>query len=322
MSRDQTRRGFLAKVAALAGGTVALTNARSGWAAERLEEMLVATNPLGLPIGAQIYPHRALFTQDPVRGFRTLADIGIERVEILSPFGYSDAHWITRYDGAQLRQILDDLGLKAESSHFTMSEFRKGVDASIAWAKEMGLKQMVIPSLAPGQITSPTMGDVRALIDEYSGYAEKMAAAGLLGVIHNERFEIAQVDGRRTYDMMIESTDPRHVKFQFQCSTAASGYDPVDYLTRYPGRFQSLHLQDLASLHPAPAPAGAPPAQGQRPPASAGGTNGNQRPIGKGVLDWRRIFTAAKIGGVQNYFIEMNLELTRESVPYLKALRA
>ena len=33
-----------------------------------------------------------------------------------------------------------------------------------------------------------------------------------------------------------------------------------------------------------------------------------------------KTFRAAKIGGVQNYFIEMNEPLMRESVPYLKAL--
>jgi hypothetical protein len=33
-----------------------------------------------------------------------------------------------------------------------------------------------------------------------------------------------------------------------------------------------------------------------------------------------KTFRAAKTGGVQNYFIEMNEPLMRESVPYLKAL--
>ena len=33
-----------------------------------------------------------------------------------------------------------------------------------------------------------------------------------------------------------------------------------------------------------------------------------------------KTFRAAKTGGVQNYFIEMNEQLMRESVPYLKAL--
>jgi hypothetical protein len=53
--------------------------------------------------------------------------------------------------------MLADLGLKAESSHFTMAELRKDADASIAWAKEIGLTQMVIPSLSPGQGGAPTL---------------------------------------------------------------------------------------------------------------------------------------------------------------------
>jgi hypothetical protein len=33
-----------------------------------------------------------------------------------------------------------------------------------------------------------------------------------------------------------------------------------------------------------------------------------------------KTFRAARTGGVQNYFIEMNEQLMRDSVPYLKAL--
>ncbi len=43
--------------------------------------------------------------------------------------------------------------------------------------------------------------------------------------------------------------------------------------------------------------------------------------LGKGSIDWVKTFTAAKVGGVKNYFVEQNLELTRESVAFLKALR-
>ena len=43
--------------------------------------------------------------------------------------------------------------------------------------------------------------------------------------------------------------------------------------------------------------------------------------IGQGTLDWKKIFTAAKTGGIKNYFVEMDLELMRESVPYLRSLQ-
>ncbi len=42
---------------------------------------------------------------------------------------------------------------------------------------------------------------------------------------------------------------------------------------------------------------------------------------GQGTLDWKKIFTAAKTGGIKNYFVEMNLELMKASVPYLRNLK-
>jgi len=43
-------------------------------------------------------------------------------------------------------------------------------------------------------------------------------------------------------------------------------------------------------------------------------------PVGQGTLDWKKIFTAARTGGVKNYFVEMDLDLMKASVPYLRNL--
>ena len=42
--------------------------------------------------------------------------------------------------------------------------------------------------------------------------------------------------------------------------------------------------------------------------------------MGQDDLDWKNIFTAAKTGGVKNYFVEMDLEKMKASVPYLRNL--
>jgi hypothetical protein len=44
-------------------------------------------------------------------------------------------------------------------------------------------------------------------------------------------------------------------------------------------------------------------------------------PVGQDTLDWKKIFTAARTGGVENYFVEMNLDLMKASVPYLRSLK-
>jgi sugar phosphate isomerase/epimerase len=127
--------------------------------------------------------------------------------------------------------------------------------------------------------------------------AEASHAAGLQQGLHNEGFELSTVDGKRTYDVLFELLDPKLVKFQFQVSTISQGFDAAEYFTKYPGRFISMHAQGWSA------------------------TEKKIVPIGQGTLDWKRIFTAAKTGGIKNYFVEMNLDYMRESVPYLKKLQ-
>src|SRR5262245_3270332 len=99
-----SRRGFI-KLAAANG-------AAAGWVAARVPTL--RANPLSLPIGSQTYPHRAMIKDGKVAELATmLADIGVQRVEMCSPLGYADFASLT--DGRQVKKILADHGLKAES---------------------------------------------------------------------------------------------------------------------------------------------------------------------------------------------------------------
>ena len=57
-------------------------------------------------------------------------------------------------------------------------------------------------------------------------------------------------------------------------------------------------------------------------PGGPGLARGVQVPIGKGSIDWVKTFATAKAGGVKNYFVEQTMELTRESIAALKAMKA
>jgi sugar phosphate isomerase/epimerase len=106
----------------------------------------------------------------------------------------------------------------------------------------------------------------------------------------------------------MELLDPKLVKFQFQMSTISQGFVAAEYFTKYPGRFFSMHVQDV-DLNATP------------PPGGRGEGRGVQVAVGKGSVDWVKTFTAAKTGGVKNYFVEQNMELTKASVAYLKSLK-
>ena len=293
-----SRREFLEKTATDA--------AVAGFLAAAVAEL--RANPLGLPIGSQTYPHRQMIKDGNFAGLaKMLADIGVQRVEMCSPLGYSD--FASLSDGKQVKKTLADHDLKCESCHFSMRELRERQSESIAWAKDVGITQMITASLGAGN--TPTMDDVKKAADEYNEIAAVAARAGMQQGLHNEGFEVSMVDGRRTYDILMGLLDPKLVKFQFQMSTISQGFVADEYFIKYPGRFFSMHVQDV-DLNATPPP---PPAGGR------GRGRGTQVAVGKGSIDWVKTFKAAKIGGVKNYFIEQNMELTKESVAALKALR-
>ena len=286
----------------------------------------IRANPLGLPIGSQTYPHRQLIKDGNFAGLlQTFKEIGVERIELCSAIGYAD--FASLADGKEVKKILDDHGLKCESAHFSMKELRESQDKSIAWAKEIGITQMMTASLGDGNGGSnPTMDQVKKAADEYNKIAAVAAKAGIQQGLHNEGFELAMVDGKRVYDMLFDLLDPKLVKFQFQMSTITSGLVAADYFNNHPGRFISMHVQDVDMNAPAPPPP-PPPAAGD--PATAGrrggGGGGRGRPqkaVGEGTIDWAKTFAAAKKGGVKNYFVEQNMELTKASVAALKAMKA
>jgi sugar phosphate isomerase/epimerase len=289
---DLSRREFLQKTAADAAAAGLLAAGAT----------TLHANPLGLPIGSQTWPHRQMIKDGNFAGLaKALADIGVQSVEMCSPLGYAD--FASLSDGKQVKKILADHGLSCVSAHFGMRELRDRQAESIAWAKDVGITQMITASLGAGN--TPTMDDVKKAADEYNTIAATAARAGIQQGLHNEGFEVSMVDGQRTYDLLMTLLDPALVKFQFQMSTISQGFVAAEYFTKYPGRFFSMHVQDVDLK--------APP-----PPDGRGG--GVQVPVGKGSIDWVKTFAAAKVGGVRNYFVEQTMELTKASVAALKAM--
>jgi sugar phosphate isomerase/epimerase len=254
-------------------------------------------NPLGMPLGCQTWPVRELIAKDFPGTIKQLAGAGFQTIELCSPVGYADSGFagLAKYTGTELRKILSDAGVTCVSSHFGIDELRKDQARAIGWAKDVGLTQMLVPSLDGPK--NPTMDDVKRAADEYNKMGEKAAQAGVQQGLHNEDFELSMVDGKRTYDLLFGLLDPKLVKFQFQVSTISRGYDAAEYFTKYPGRFISMHVQGWSA------------------------ETKKIVPVGQGGLDWKKIFTAAKTGGIKNYFVEMNLDMMKASVPYLRSLQ-
>src|SRR5579885_1081932 len=76
-------------------------------------------NPLGYPIGSQVWPLRSMLKDFPTFA-RKIAGIGVTRLELCSPIGYG-AEFASLANAKEVKKIMSDCGLKSESSHFSMS---------------------------------------------------------------------------------------------------------------------------------------------------------------------------------------------------------
>ena len=275
--------------------SAAMQAAAAGFLFSSVREL--RATPLGMPIGCQTWPVREMIAKDFPGTIKQLAAAGFQTIELCSPVGYADSDFagLAKYSGTELRKMLSDAGVTCESSHFGIQELRDNQPDRIAWAKDVGLKQMIVPSLDGPK--NPTLDDVKRAADEYNKMGEQAAKSGIQQGLHNEDFELSMVDGKRTYDLLLELLDPKLVKFQFQVSTISRGYDAAEYFTKYPGHFISMHVQGWSAK------------------------TKKIMPVGQDTLDWKKIFTAAKTGGIKNYFVEMDLEKMKASVPYLRSLQ-
>lgn len=246
-----------------------------------------------LPVGFQIWTINKDLQSDFAGTLKKMADIGYKTVEMCSPPGYGFKSLIDMKAG-EMKKIVNDNGLRLESTHYTMGELRTNLAERIAFASESGQKQMVCSSFwLPAK---STMSDWMKACDEINIMGMKSMESGIQMVFHNHHMEFEKSDGVLIYDAMLKQLDPDLVKMQFQVAVISVGYKASDYFTKYPGRFISAHLSDWSA------------------------SDDKQKPVGQGDVDWKEFFASLDKGGVKNIFVEMEPETFKPGIDYLNKL--
>jgi sugar phosphate isomerase/epimerase len=247
------------------------------------------------PIGFQTYPIREILVKDFPGTLKMMKGQGYQLVEMCSPQGYLDSGFgpLANIKPAEMRSIIADAGLICPSCHFTFPELTDKLDERIEFANQLGLSQMICSTFWLPK--TATLDDYYADADKLNKAAEKIKKAGMQAGFHNHEFEFAKLDNQLIYDALMGRFDPELVKMQFQTEVINLGYKASTYFNKYPGRFISAHLSDWTA-------------------------DKKQVPIGQGIIDWKEFFASAKTGGVQNFFVEMNLVNLKDSVVYIHQL--
>jgi len=284
--KAMTRRGFVGQ-GSLAAGAALLAGCRTG---------VARATPLRMPIGVQTYIVRDTIGKDFAGTLRQLAGMGFQTIELCSPPGYGkDWEPLTKLTAPQMRETIRAAGLGCESCHYPFIELQEHLDERIAYAKELGLTQMVVSGFWMKK--DATLDDWRKAADACNRLGERTRKAGIQLAFHNHHFEFAQIDGTLIYDELMNTLDPALVKMQFQVAVINIGYKAVTYFRKYPGRFISLHLADYSA------------------------EKKQSVPVGQGIVDWKELFCEAKAAGVKNYFVEVGTDLLKPSSEYLRGLK-
>lgn len=274
-------------IAAAGAGALALTLPAVGAACGA---PLQRADQLG-DIGVQLYTVRTLLASDFDGTMEQVAKIGYKEVEFA---GYYDR------TPQALRRQLDGLGLRAPSAHIGLDLLGDNWARTLDDAETLGHDYLVVAWLDDKD--RATLGALRSTIEKFNHAGEEATKRGIGFAYHNHDFEFTPVEGRMPYDVLLAECDPENVKFEMDLYwITKGGQDPVAYFEKYPGRFPMVHVKDMAA--------------GEKMVS-----------VGKGQIDWARIFAKHDDAGIQHYFVEHDepadpIASITESYQYLKALR-
>jgi sugar phosphate isomerase/epimerase len=233
----QSRRDFVKTSAASVLCTSALFKSNRAYA-----------QSLKLPLGLQLYSVRELLPKDYAGTLKDLASLGYLEVEAAGYYNHS---------AAEVKQAIDNAGLKLVSAHYASDPLHEKFDEILAFHHELGVTHLICswPGKNPAHLkkSAPsekknefTLDDWKWNADQFNKFGEKMKAAGITFGYHNHSMEFHAIDGVVPLVELMRLTDPDKVSLELDCGwVIVGGADPVEYLRKYAKRINMLHIKDF-----------------------------------------------------------------------------
>ncbi|MEO5602276.1 MAG: sugar phosphate isomerase/epimerase [Cyclobacteriaceae bacterium] len=228
-------------------------------------------------LGLQLYTLRDSIPKDPKGIIKKVASFGYKELETYS---YSDGK-IFGMPFSEFGSFVKDQGMRVMSGHYGIDQARgDNWEKAVTDAKSIGQKYMVVPYLADTE---------RKSIDDYKKVCESLNKAGEVcnsnGIrfgYHNHAFEFTTLEGQIPYDVMLAELDPKMVGLEMDIYwVVRGGQDPLQYFTKYPGRFEQWHVKDMDRNN-----------------------KDRNADVGTGSIDYVQIFSKAKESGMEHWYVE------------------
>ena len=222
------------------------------------------------PWGLQLYTVRDWMEKDMQYTLKTVYAVGYREVEFAGLFDKK---------ADKVKYWLDKIGLKSPSSHVSYERLKANLQAVTDEAQTLGNEYIVCPDVDSRlRLDADAWKRVAA---DFNRIGEQIRRLGLRFAYHNHEFEWKPLPGGEIgYDILVNETDPKYVKLQLDLYwIAKAGKDPLTYFAKFPGRFPMVHVKDMTG-------------------------NGTMVDVGKGVIDWGRIFAKRREAGIDHFYVE------------------
>lgn len=221
-------------------------------------------------IALQLYTLREQASEDFVGMLKGVAEAGFGAVEFA---GYGGL------EPSALRTIIDDLGLRAISSHVPFQRMETEPETVLEELRVLGCEYAVVPGI-PKEMRG--IESAPYLIERFNQRGAASKTAGLRFGYHNHGWELESVDGSTMLDRLISGTNAALVDFQIDIYWALVGSaDPVALIRQLAGRVPTLHAKELAA-----------------------GADQKDTTIGDGVTPWHELMAVAKAAGTEWFIVE------------------
>ena len=235
----------------------------------RSAESRVANHESLSRIGVQLYTVRRAMQESVEQTLEQVARIGYKEVEFAGYFGRP---------AKDIRALLDANGLTAPSAHSAdLPSIRDRFGQVLEDATIIGHSYVVCASLPRSEQSADGYKRVAAEFNQAGALA---AQSGIRLGYHNHDGEFQPLGDTNGYDILLAECDPKVVTMQMDLFwTVKAGRDPLAYFAKYPGRFASVHVKDMAA-------------------------DGAMVDVGAGQLPFARYFAQSGQAGIQHYFVE------------------
>lgn len=266
------------------------------------------------PIAVQLYSVRDDMQADFEGTLKKVKALGYDGVEFAGLFGHS---------AAEIKKMCADIGLTPISAHVPFIDMMNDPDLLKVYS-EIGCEYVVIPYLTeeyrPGQ---PKFADV---IEGAKLLGKKANELGMKLCYHNHDFEFTKVDGEYALDILYKEVPAELLMPQLDtCWVNVGGENPSEYIRKYAGRIEIVHLKDFAG------------GKSENMYALIGIDDDKKkdaegsfefRPVGYGLQDFPSILAAAKDVGAKWVVVEQDspsmgktpMECIEMSINYLNSL--